>query len=501
MTVQDNTHITENADLQDKVFLSALPMWLQNLKKNFWPIHPQEYTKFFFLSALIFLMSLTGGLFVGLKDFIGGFLFEGEQFNYFKTFDISFVFSLSFILLYGLLAYKLRPRNIFYVIVGMFSIILLISAISFHIFVQTESKGIHSHFWGSTFYLFANFWNIGPVGVVLWSVIHQMCSWNEAKRFYLFFFLISALAHTIAKFWNLNFDFYHFINFFLIRVFGVILLGVLSIYLYYYGLRRMENIAQSSSLEQENPEIIDTSSGHEPSSSKTIHPLRAHPKTLQLSISSYIGIVGVIIVTLFCFQSAAHIFEIHWDYRLQELLHPKLIFSEKTTYYDRFIETTGLILALLMGPWMLRTIKWHKLITLNFTILLIGGTLLFFLIILPGSSKNFIGFPLYHYLQIDVGLVLMSIIKALKWVNITVGLPMIFTVLNYGGKTIGLSIFEIFGKTIALSGGAFFYSFLLTFNNVKDISAIAPSSYLLIVLLCCMGFLTAFVLKYRLRFN
>ncbi|MEM9569553.1 MAG: Npt1/Npt2 family nucleotide transporter [Bacteroidota bacterium] len=172
-------------------------------KKQYPPLTGQDKKLIIIFSIMLFLITFNYGMLRVMKDVQVLKYANSHYTSFLKLWVVLFMFI--FKAIYDILAKRVGKNNMFYWLVGLFTLFFLTYNLFAASFISEVPEGKHSYFfilrkiWPIVcFYVMAETWGTYMLSVSFWSLANRTMSNQQAKRFYTTLSLGAAISTILA---------------------------------------------------------------------------------------------------------------------------------------------------------------------------------------------------------------------------------------------------------------------------------------------------------------
>lgn len=460
-----------------------------------WPIRKTEYTKFFLVSSMMFLILLCSNSIRVLKDSIITYDFGPEAISFIKLW-LEIPFGSIFVILYYKLCNIFTTEKIFRLIVmfflcfyGLFAYLIYPNQEFFHLnettilYLSNQYPNLKWFIlilgkWSITlFYLFGELWPVIIFTFLFWQCANKMTSYEESKRFYPYFnffgqlnllfsgYIIYILINENSFYFRIFVQSSHSLTEGTVKsvISFAILLGILILVIH--------NIIEQ----------------------KIMVPNNIAKEVLNLSVYQSLNLILknrlLIRITLMIasYQICVNTIEVVWFSKVQQYYTT----SDKfVNYQGKVLFYTGIcaIISSLIGGFLIRKYTWLITSILTPVIILIFGTIFFILTIFEKQLESLMTSNEFLVLWVItfVGGLQNAIGKGMKYGVFDITKEILYTPLNNELKTKGKAAVDIlgtkFGKAISSCSQFCIFTFFPV-AKIDDIVVVLMVTYVIATLI------------------
>ncbi len=455
-------------------YFSSFSNKLSNYSNFIWPIHRDEYKKFFSLTALMFCILFIQNTIRALKDSIIVTNLGSESFNPLKIIVITA--ATAFAVLYTKIVNRFKGEYIFYAVISVYMIFFTIFGFviypnqnKFHPDPQVTQALIDSYpylkwpilvfsNWNlSIFYVLSELWSVIVFALLFWQFSNSINTIDQSKRFYTLFGIIGQLSlipsgmllenspkigRTVGNWFNINPTY---------NMLGEVSTMINMCFILFFGITAMITFKYI------NSKVIDPQTNINLQKNKLKLGLK---ESFNMIIHS--KYIGLIVALLFCYGLCINLIEAPWK-NLASLSYPTQ--DEYISFQGNYLKLTGIFTVLLafFGSHIVRHLGWFiaALIT-PITMAIVGS--LFFLTSFTNTTglylaKFFLTDPII--LATTIGIILQISTKSTKYTLFDSTKEMSYVPLDDELKTKGKAAADLLGTKFGKASSALIQTLLL----------------------------------------
>lgn len=471
------------------------------LRDIFWPIYRNELVKFIPMSALMFCIIFNQNILRILKDSILISEVSAEITSFSKVYVVTPMAAL-FVIAYAKLVNHFPIHKIFYYLIGVFTVFYILFAFViypnidvFHMDKQLlESLMLkHPHFkwyiatvanWSYIiFYSFSELWPNVFYVLMFWQIANEITEVSEAKRFYTLFSLFGNSSLILVGFFMMNLaseqSIFH-------SCFGVqdskILLIQVSI-----SMICISSVISCLLVRYISHNLIMNSARL---AENALNKL-TRPKMSIIESFRYIAKSKYLWLMLVCsasFGLSMNLVEAVWKAKIKELYPTVNAFAEFNSAYILWTGVTIMVMTII-GNNIMRKSNWFVAAVISPIIILVTGTIFFFLVVFDNHIINFFDGAILMSplaLAVFVGAVQNVLSKGSKYSILDTSNQMLYIPLDQELRIKGKAAVDVISPKIGKSASGLIQSVTFTIFPMATYSSIASYLMLVFIVVCVL---------------